>query len=135
MVTNRASHRPTNIMQTSRLISSANNPIECCSLTNAVRHGRCGSDPRMVAEFIRKYTVNSANVSREEQWNAQADIVRVLFETIAAPLLATCWRKWCMQCCCMPLHTLRCLSLTPSESENTSKLEAELRALNEYYIS
>jgi len=87
------------------------------------------------AGVTRKYTVESANHSREAQWNAQAEIVRVLFETIADPLLASCWRKWCTQCCCMPLHTLRCLSLTPEECANTTQLELELKTLNEYYIS
>ena len=109
--------------------------VQQCRLSPAVRGGRCGSDPKIIPEFIRSQTVASAKRPRDEQWQVQTEIVRVLFETIADPLLAQCWRNWCLQCCCMPMHTLRCLSFTQSENEMTKKLEMEMGALKEYYLS
>ena len=35
-------------------------------LSVAVRRGRCGSDPRLVPEFIRKQTLASSDCTREE---------------------------------------------------------------------
>ena len=115
------------------------NPISTktheCAFGNAVRHGRCGSDPRLVPEFIRSRTIASAEQSRSHQWQTQKAIVELLFDTIADPLLASCWRDWCLKCCCMPLHTLRCLSLTKEEVDNTKRLETEMRTLADYYLT
>jgi len=109
--------------------------IRKSSLSNAVRQGRCGSDPRVVPEFIRSQTIASAEQTRDEQWLAQNGIVELLLETIADPLLARCWRNWCLQCCCMPLHTMRHLSQTRAEADKTKRLEMEMHTLREYYLS
>jgi len=109
-------------------------PLKSSKLGTAVRDGRCGTDPRLVPEYIRAETLESSNLSREEQWQTQAEIVGLLFETISDTLLASCWRRWCLQCCCMPLHTLRCLSLTASETGKVKRLEKEMVTLRDYYL-
>lgn len=102
-------------------------------LSNDVRNGRCGTDPRIVPEFIRRKTVNFSDESRERQWQVQQEIVQILFDTVADTLVASCWRNWCANCSCMPLHTLKCLSLTRAEQDKVRKLEQELRSLKEYF--
>ena len=114
--------------------NSISTKVSKSKLGQAVRHGRCGSDPRLVPEFIRSESMASAEQTRDEQWQVQVEIVGLLFETVADPLLANCWRNWCLQCCCMPMHTLRCLSLTQSENNKTKKLQMEMSALKEYYL-
>ncbi len=105
-----------------------------CKFGDAVRNGRCGTDPRLVPEFIRSRTIASTEQSREKQLQVQVNIIELLFDTIADPLLAPCWRNWCFQCCCMPLHTLRCLSCTDVETTTTRKLEQEMCMLKQYYL-
>ena len=120
-------------MNQSNYLEELNKKFYNDDLSNAVRCGRCGSDPRIIPEFIRRKTVNFAEESRELQWQAQEEIVRVLYDTVADTLVASCWRHWCATCCCMPLHTLKCLSMTQPEIDKTHKLEQELRSLKGYY--
>ena len=103
-------------------------------LGRSVRTGRCGSDPRMVPEFIRSHTLLTNNLDRAEQRQTQLEIISVLFETVADTLLAQCWRNWCLHCCAMPLHTLRCLSSGVEECAETEKLEEEMTVLKNYFL-
>ncbi len=120
---------------TEQTANAVTDRINGCRFGVAVRNGRCGSDPRLVHEFIRSQTLASSELPRDQQWVTQAAITKLLFETVADTLIAGCWRNWCLQCCCMPLHALRCLNLTPDELESTKKLESEMNMLKQYYIT
>ena len=109
--------------------------FESSTVAQAIKTGRCGSDPSLVTRFIQEQAIISERGAREEQWRVQDSLVKFLFEVTADSLLAKCWRSWCLQCCCMPLHRLNRLSTTKSECEKYQKLEQELLAMKSYYLS
>ena len=53
-------------------------PTKNSKLGSTVRDGRCGTDPRIVPEYIRAETLGSAKLDREDQWQTQAEIVGLL---------------------------------------------------------
>ncbi|GAA6138887.1 hypothetical protein NBRC116583_26340 [Arenicella sp. 4NH20-0111] len=110
------------------------NALRDYPLSQAVRHGKCGTCPKILTRFIRAANSAAQTLSREQNRRVQIEILEVISDTVCDPLIASCWRGWCLDNCYLPLSKIRELSWTQQEKRELHRLESELRTLTHYYL-
>ncbi|MEM7360858.1 MAG: hypothetical protein AAF431_17340 [Pseudomonadota bacterium] len=109
-------------------------PLRMYPYSRAVRNGRCGTCPKTLTSFIDLCHETGLMMPREERRKLHLEVIEIIQETICDPLIAKCWRGWCLDNLDKPLAYVRQNSVTDQEKNQLAKLEAELRILSAYFV-
>jgi len=65
-------------------------------LSQAVRNGRCGTNPTTLIQFINACSHAGIKMTSDQCRQLHIDVLDILLETICDTLIARCWRGWCL---------------------------------------
>lgn len=104
-------------------------------LSQAVRNGRCGTNPNTLTHFLSACEDACQCMSTAQARQTQVDVLEIILETICDSMVDKCWRGWCLDNAYRPLRNIRLLSKTPQEKSHLISLEAEMRTLSNYFLT
>lgn len=104
-------------------------------LSQAVRHGRCGTCPKTLTRFIDTCSQAGAKMPVDQCRQLHIGVLEILLDTVCDSLVDKCWRGWCLDNIYKPLSYVRVLSKSAHQKRELICLETKMRTLSNYFLN